>query len=81
MQNYSFKINEIPFKVTVGTNGPGEHLLIFDAAHPTVEESMLAHTVDSLKSVEEVCRVWKEFLKNPRSFLPVSFPPEDLADR
>ena len=27
-------------------------------------------TVDSLDSVEEVCRVWREFLQNPLTFLP-----------
>ena len=81
MQNYSFKINEIPFKVTVGTSRPGQHLLIFDWAQSPVGEPRLAHTIDSLKSVEEVCGVWKEFLKNPRTFLPVSSPSEDSPDR
>jgi len=73
MQNYSFMINEIPFKVTVGTSTPGQHLLIFDLMQPG-SETRSAHTVDSLRSVEEVCRVWEEFLSNPRKFLPTSLP-------
>jgi hypothetical protein len=69
LQNYSFKINERPFKVTIGTSQPGKHLLIFDTQNFGDPATSTSHTVDSLDSVEEVCRVWKEFLQNPNSYL------------
>jgi len=74
LQNYSFKIDEIQFKVTIGTGQPGKHLLIFDTAGTDDPGSRAVHTIDSLDSVEEVCRVWKEFLQNPRMFLPSKSP-------
>jgi hypothetical protein len=74
LQNYSFKIAEIPFKVTIGTGQPGKHLLIFDTPNADEPGSRTVHTIDSLDSVEEVCRVWKEFLKNPHTFLPPTEP-------
>lgn len=69
LQNYTFKIDEIPFKVTIGTGQPGNHILIFDAPKSDNPEFTTVRTVDSLESVEEVCRFWKEFLKNPRTYL------------
>jgi hypothetical protein len=70
LQNYSFKIDEIPFKVTIGTGHRGKHLLIFDTQSMDDPGSRTVHSIDNLESVEEVCRVWNEFLKNPRTFLP-----------
>jgi len=69
LQNYSFKIDELPFKVTIGSGQLGDHILIFNNASSDDPASMSTHTVDSLESVEEVCRVWKEFLQNPGTFL------------
>ena len=69
LQNYSFKIDELPFKVTIGSGQRGDHILIFNHANSDDTASKAAHTVDSLESVEEVCRVWKEFLLNPGTFL------------
>ena len=69
LQNYTFKINDIPFKVTIGTGQPGKHILIFNTPNTGDPAATTVYSVDSLESVEEVCRVWKEFLQNPSMFL------------